>query len=392
MLLSSTFGGLCLRNDIEQKIESLAKPTTNSAYELVTPSLDDARLAAFVSGHPDGLIFHHPAYLRALEEESGGQCIVLACQNGDASLQAVLPLFYTRGLSFNIGHHQTKRRLCSLPRTPMAGVLSNSSAATKCVLDEAIRRAQAEPGVQLQIKSAVPLPELGDSDLVPEQWRPTYVLTLPSGGRPRFGDARTRHNLKWAVSKAGKLGVTLRPAENEDDLRRWHELYLCTMRRNAVPPRSYKLFLGLWHHLRPRGLMSLTLAELELSGKKVLVGGSIFLMSGQTVFYAFTGSSAEHSYSHANDLILWNAIEVACRDGFRYFDLGEVAEDHPELAQFKKKWGSEPQPLYRYYYPAPYFSNRTHPAGAMGRLARRAWRLLPLRVTDWFGELIYAYL
>lgn len=247
-------------------------------------------------------------------------------------------------------------------------------------------------GCAIQIKTALALPELGDSDLVPDQWRPTYVLTLPSEDRPRFGDARTRHNLKWAVNKAVKLGVTLRQAQNEPDLRLWYRLYLSTMRRNAVPPRSYKLFVALWRHLRPRGLMCLSLAELEGPRTKLMVAGSIFLMSGQTVFYAFTGSSAEHARSHANDLILWNAIETAWRDGYRYLDFGEVAEDHPELAQFKRKWGTEPRPLYRYYYPAPYLSHRIHTAGTLGKLARRTWRLLPLPLTNRLGELIYAYL
>jgi len=318
--------------------------------------------------------------------------MVLACQNSDGGLEALLPLFYTRGLSFNIGHHQTKRRLCSLPRTPVAGVLSNSSLATTCVLKEAIRRVQAEPGVQLQIKTTEMPPDAASSELICNPWRPTYVLTLPAGDRLRFGDARTHHNLKWAVSKALKLGVTLRQAENETDLRSWYALYLCTMRRNAVPPRSYKVFAALWRHLMPRGLMHLSLAELETSGTKRVVAGSIFLMSGQTVFYAFTGSSAEHARTHANDLILWNAIETAWRNRYRYVDFGEVAEDHPELTQFKKKWGTVPQPLYRYYYPAPYFSSRIHPAGGLGKLARRTWRLLPLRVTNLLGELIYAYL
>lgn len=274
----------------------------------------------------------------------------------------------------------------------MAGVLSNSCLAAMCVVEEAIRRVQAEPGVQLQIKTAELLPELAPCSLVCHGWRPTYVLTLRSGDHLRFGDARTQHNLKWAVNKAIKLRIKLRQAETEEDLRAWYDLYLSTMRRNAVPPRSYKLFLGLWHHLRPRGLMHLLLAELDSLGTKSMVAGSIFLMAGPTVFYAFTGSSAEHARTHANDLILWNAIETAWRNGYRYVDFGEVAEDHPELAQFKKKWGTVPQPLYRYYYPAPHFSNRIHPAGKLGKLVRRTWRLLPLSITNRLGELIYAYL
>lgn len=387
------YGGFGLRNNIEQETDALSHSEVKSGQAVVTLSLADPRVEAFVSAHPEGLVFHHPAYLRALEEESGQQCLLLAFENEDRSLEAILPLFYTRGLSFNIGRHHTKRRLSSLPRTPVAGVLSTNPVATLCVVEEAMRLVQAEPGVHLQIKTTELLPDLALCGTTLDDWRPTYVLKLPqSEDRLQLGNARNRHNLKWAVNKAIKLGVTLREAESETDLRAWYYVYLHTMRRNAVPPRSYKFFLALWRYLRPRRLMRLLLAELNSVKPGFIVAGSVFLMGGSTVFYAFTGCSPEHARTHANDLILWNAIEAAWRNGYRYVDFGEVAEDHPELAQFKKKWGSEPRALHRYYYPAPHSSNGIHHIGRLGKLARQTWQLLPVPVTKRLGELIYRYL
>jgi len=37
---------------------------------------------------------------------------------------------------------------------------------------------------------------------------------------------------------------------------------------------------------------------------------------------------------------------------YRWFDFGEVVENDEGLAQFKSKWGAEPQRLFRYYYSA----------------------------------------
>jgi hypothetical protein len=115
-------------------------------------------------------------------------------------------------------------------------------------------------------------------------------------------------------------------------------------------------------------------------------------MKGKTVFYAFTGSLTRHLSTHANDIILWEAIQNACRDGYHLFDFGEVAEEHPELVRFKTKWGSIPKPLYRHYYP---YHNETTIGGTSRRLREalgRAWQHVPLSMTARIGEWLYGHL
>jgi len=123
-----------------------------------------------------------------------------------------------------------------------------------------------------------------------------------------------------------------------------------------------------------------------------MVSGSIVLKYGQTVFYAFTGAAQRDLRLHPHDLIQLESIRDACREGFRWYDMGEVTEDHQELAQFKTKWGGKPQPLYRYYYPAPMNASCTHNSGRVTSVARRCWRLLPAKVTEILGDVIYRYL
>jgi CelD/BcsL family acetyltransferase involved in cellulose biosynthesis len=124
-----------------------------------------------------------------------------------------------------------------------------------------------------------------------------------------------------------------------------------------------------------------------------LVAGSVFLMLGQTVFYAFTGwRRADHSL-RANDLIHWDAIQDARAQGFRYYDFGEVADGQEGLAGFKTKWGSEPRQLYRYLYPVPgRVAFGIAESGRAPRLVRAAWPRLPLRATALIGDWFYSYL
>ncbi len=98
-----------------------------------------------------------------------------------------------------------------------------------------------------------------------------------------------------------------------------------------------------------------------------------------------------------NDGIQWRAIQDACAQGFRYYDLGEVTKNNRGLAQFKSSWGGEPQWLYRYYYPSPreletdilVSESRAHEIARAA--ARAAWRRLPLPLTRLLGQLAHYY-
>lgn len=375
---------------------------------------NDPRWDTFVSSHPDGLIYHHSSWLTVLEEEYGQKCMSLMCIDHEQRVRAVLPLFSTRGLPFAIGRHSTGRRLSSLPRTPVAGLLADDPAAASEILRVAMEIARNQK-VQLEIKA-----QIGGLDRLVEglgcvPWRFSYVEQLPTKAegeswhefcdnlrlprdcesckgcrRLRFGNAKQQHRVNWAVNKAIKLGLEVREADAEEDMAKWYELYLQTMRHKAVPPRPYRFFKSLWSTLRPKGQMRLLLAERSKEGQRSLVAGSIFLKFGQTVFYGFTGCAPRNFHLHPHDIIQIEAIRDACKGGFRWYDFGEVSEDNESLAQFKGKWGTEPKLLFRYYYPA--IDDRPHTGGTLTHSTQNLWRALPERVTAVLGDLIYRYM
>jgi hypothetical protein len=264
------------------------------------------------------------------------------------------------------------------------------------LLQEAVRRASQEPRVQLQIKTQRPELDGLVEGIVCTPWRLSYILLLPhlSSGPYRVPKTRERARIGWAVRKASKLGVTLRPALTDADLGKWYGTYLETMRHNMVPPRSYRFFATIWRTLQPAGMMQVLLAEHGEGSKKKIIAGSIFLIFGQTVSYAFNGMRRQYASFRANDAIMWYAIRAACEKGFQWFDFGEVPDDDTELAKFKSKWGAQPTRLYRYMSPAPPKlegqPGNLHRYGSV--LAQKIWTKLPLKATAWIGDQIYSFL
>lgn len=338
----------------------------------------DSRWGAFVAGQPDALVFHHPAWLRALIAAYGYEPAVLACEDDTGNLTGVLPLVRKRGWV-------TGRRLVSLPHTPVAGPLAADQAIRRMLAAAAVER--AGHGVRVELKTPTHEPLDG---LAAVPWSATYVLRLPADPDAlRFGSSRNHRRIRWAVNKAEKQGVQLRVATGEGDLRAWHQLYLETMRAHAMPPRPYRFFCALWDSLRPAGLLRLLLAEQR--GR--LVAGSMFLMFGSTVFYAFNGRRPEDLGLRPNDVLQWRALHDARAAGFLRYDFGEVEAQQRGLAEFKAKWGAEPVTLYRHVHPPrPSSGNGSRVPTRPRAWAQAAWRRLPLAATARIGDVVYGRL
>ena len=378
---------------------------SRSSVELLSPDLTitevdpwkDSRWESFVLRHSEATVYHHPAWLAALQREYRQRTLFLACEDADGVLRGIFPLLYTRGLPLK-GGPMTGPRLSSLPRTPLAGPLALDSSALSALVREAQRRASTHrPSLWLQIKAEAENVNEGVEGVARKPWRESYIVPLAGvAGQPyRIPDSQNRSAIKRAINKAVAGGVRTRPAETVDELRVWYRLYLETMRRNVVPARPWRFFLALWEFMRPKGLMRLLLAEHQSDSGARIIGGHLFFYFGATVTYAFGASSAGDFALRPNDIIMGQAINDASEAGYRFVDLGEVPEGDENLGRFKSKWGAERARMYRYY--SPDFPDEENTASddtesSTARLARTIWTRLPLAVTAWLGDRIYARL
>src|SRR5207247_1227720 len=138
-------------------------------------------------------------------------------EDADGQLRGILPLMATYGLPWDVGGHRTRRRLSSLPRTPLAGPLATDPVATDALICAAIERVRMNTSLQLELKPHGELQKTTEG-FVRLPWRQTFVLELP--GDPEklhFGNARNHSRIRWSVNKAAKLGVQVRTATDEHD-------------------------------------------------------------------------------------------------------------------------------------------------------------------------------
>ena len=357
----------------------------------------DARWGRYVADHPRALIYHDPGYLKALASESGERSVNLACEDADGRLCGVLPLMQTKGVPFKRDSDLVGRRLSSLPRTPVAGPVADDADATSVLLRSAIERVRADRGRRLQLKLPGPLPEAEANSLTGGPWIPAFAVDLPeSPDQLRFGTSRRHARIRSTVRHAAERGIEVHTAEDEEDLRTWHRLYLETMRWHGIPARSYRFFVGLWEQLRPAGKLWLLLASQRFGERRDTLAGSLYMSHGDTVYYAFNARSGDALKLGCNDAIQWRALHDACERGFRHYDMGEATgREIGGVGRFKAKWGARTYEQHRYYFP-PAREQRMDedPALRLGLRDRLTpvWRRVPLRATGYLGDRFNRYL
>jgi len=151
--------------------------------------------------------------------------------------------------------------------------------------------------------------------------------------------SKTRYNIRLAQ----KRGVTVRFAENKDDLKVFYEVLKETAERDHFLIRNYTYFSTMWDQLVENGMAKVFLAEYE--GQ--VIAGTLALIYGDKVWYLYGASSNRHRNVMPNYLLQWTMISWAKENNCRLYDFrgvpGELTEDNPlyGLYRFKKGFNGE---------------------------------------------------
>lgn len=340
----------------------------------------DKRWEAFMASMPNSWMYYHPIWLQVIQEAYGFKPAHLACEESNGRLVGILPLFYQRGW-------RTGRTL----RSSFTGPLVYNDQAIAALLQAAMERTHSKSNVQLHLKIMSNAFDGLVEGVVGVPVYETYVLALPE----RADLLRLEPTIKRAINKATRLGVEVRQAENEGELRAWYELYLQTMRKLNALPNPYRYYKLAWRQLHSRGMMRLLLAEHVEAGQRRLVGGIVIFLYGQTISFASAGWREEDQALRPNDLLHWSAIQDGCTSGFRWYDFGDVDLENHGLARYKSKWGAEAKLFYDYSAPvsrhATSSSDHEPSKNFTKQLLRSAWQHLPIKVvallSDWYHAL-----
>lgn len=147
--------------------------------------------------------------------------------------------------------------------------------------------------------------------------------------------SKTRYNVRLATRK----GVTIREAENKDDLKTFYTILRETAERDNFLIRGYDYFELIWDNMVENGLAKIFIANYEGQA----ISATLALILGDKAWYLYGASSNQHRNVMPNYLIQWEMISWAKKNGCSLYDFrgvsGDINEDNPLYGLYKFKKG-----------------------------------------------------
>ncbi len=322
----------------------------------------------YLDGHPEALNYHRFGWRRVLTESFGHTAHYLMAHDTDGAVRGILPLVHLNSLLFG-------NVLVSLPFVNYGGILADSPEAAAALLEGAVGVRDRLGAAHLELRHLRELP-LG---LACKQHKVTMLLPLAPDVDTQWRQFNAK--LRNQVRKAQKSGLTVRwgGAELLDD---FYEVFTRNMRDLGTPVYGRRLFetvLATFPH-------SARIIGVYLDDKAVAAGLASWYRS--TLEIPWASSNKEFKNLCPNNLLYWEAISYAIRQGFQIFDFGRSTPGEGTF-RFKEQWGALPHPLqWQYALKSGAVLPELSPHNPKFDLAIRVWRRLPLWTTRLLGPSI----
>lgn len=340
---------------------------TNSAEEI---PYNAPQWMKFVSEHIDANIFHHPAWSNLLAKTYNFHPRVICTQNPAEDITAGLPVMEISGIS-------GKKRWISLPFTDHLMPLSNNQAAFESLKQGVFENAGHENVSEIEFRWGVQAPGLNQST--------GYVLSRSRLFRdPEYVSKSIAKKDFRNINEARKRGASIEKGTSLQHIKAFYEIHLETRRRYGVPVQPWRFFSGLQKDILDSGLGFVILAHRNSE----TLAGAVFLHWNNTLTYKYAAATMPGRRLLAGDLVIWEAIQWGCENGFSIFDWGRSDINNIGLRKFKSRWGSEEMPL-------PYSRNYQPNSDGITRKLMPVWqnviRKSPRFVCKLTGELFYPF-
>ncbi|HEX7287827.1 MAG TPA: FemAB family XrtA/PEP-CTERM system-associated protein [Candidatus Angelobacter sp.] len=338
---------------------SLARPAIRTYSEE-----DRRRWDEFVRSEPTASFFHLSGWMRVMERTFGYRpCAVYAERDGEVT--GVLPLFSIK--NWILGDC-----LISTPFAVYGGIAARDNESQLALLEYAKQMAQERQVQYLELRNRNGEPQPGF------HVNPRYVtFTGELSADPEANLKGLPKDTRYMIRKAQKGGLSVR--RGLDQIRDFYGLMAMSLRRLGTPMFPLSLFTSLAEEFPGEIDLRMVYSDREA------VSGVFTFTFGDTVLPYYAGASPEAPRLAANNLMYWELMQWACRQGYRRFDFGRSKKGTGAYA-FKSQWNMKVSPL---PYQVLLVQKKTvpdfSPVNPLFEKATRVWNRLPLWLTKHAG-------
>lgn len=336
-----------------------------------------------IDEHPLGSVFQHSSFkkvIRSTFPHTKPYYIALIDRKGD--ITAGIPLFLVK-------NWLTGNRLVSLPFAYYSDPLIKSKDEFDQLFAKVLEIFVREKASYLEIKarsSAALLEKV--RTVVPVFSHKTHLLNLTGTLNDIWGEFH-RSCIKQKIQRAQKNGITIRNTISEDDIVSFWRLLVRTRKRLGLPPQNCDYFTNIWKYLGPLKLTGFLIAE----KKGEIIGGINIFKFRDTIYLGHIASDVRFRASGTDQALIWRAIGIGIREGYKVLDMGKTSTFASGLATYKKRWGATELDAPSFYYPClkgiASYNNETK---ISYKIMRLVWQNMPNKLSRIAGQFIYGYM
>lgn len=304
---------------------------------IIDPTID-SRWDQFIANQAQSTIFHTTAWARVIKEAYSYLPQYYVLENETGQFTAAIPLYVIRS-------RLTGNRFVCLPFSDYCYPLSDNETDIALLLNLAKKEIEAGSASYLEIRgwqNRITPAQLG---LLTRDYHFLYLLDLEPG--VDVSKERFHHSVIRGIHQAEKRGVTVCLTRTEAALNHFYRLNVATRKKLGVLPQPYAFFKALFRNVISQNLGFMMMAEWK--GK--VIAGVLFLTYKDTIYYKFNASDENHLQKRPNHLVIWEAIQYACANGYKRCDFGRCSPEEEGLRIFKSRWGAKEISSPYYYYP-----------------------------------------
>ena len=312
----------------------------NSLAANVINPLTDERWNSFVLNHPYGSIYQHSSWLSVIAHSYRHiKPISFILESNSSDIHAAAPCCIVMS-------RLTGKRLVSLPFSSFSDPLTNDFEDFRRLFEELIKEMHRLSCDYFELRQFRNASVQDDERLCKYIQHKIHILEIGEG----FENIRKKFHkdcIVRSVRKAEKAHVIIEPCESEEGLREFYYIHAVTRKRLGFPIQPYIFFKNMWNIMKQGNFITILLAKLR--GKTI--AGIVLFKFKDMVSFEHGASLQEYLHTRPNHLLIWRSIEMACSEGFRYFNFGKTTKNNKGLLDFKTRWGAQMFDIPYFYYP-----------------------------------------
>jgi FemAB-related protein (PEP-CTERM system-associated) len=324
-----------------------------------------ADLDRYVHGHPGATGYHLSGWRTVVERAFGHDTRCLAAVSADGAIAGVLPLVFFDSRLFG-------RFTVSMPFLNYGGIVADTPAAARALVDAAIAETKTRRGSHLELRHTSQF----FSDLSPKRHKVAMRLPLASTADRQWEalDRKVRNQVRKGEKSA--LTAAHGGAELLDE---FYAVFAHNMRDLGTPVYGRVFFAEVLRVFPDTARVFVVRHD----GRPV--AASLVYWHGSMIEVPWASALRSSNPLSANVFLYWHMLKFSVERSFAVFDFGRSTPNEGTF-YFKKQWGAQPLELvWEYWNAAGAPPPELNPKNPKFDLAIRVWQRLPVPVATAIG-------